>query len=896
MDKHLVIIPIRRWAIAAGVMLFAVLAVLSAASPASAAGPNAIMTPSGYNANSVARGDDTSNLVVGLPFTMNWNGTTYDRIYINMNGNCTFGSGFTTYNPTSTLASTRANIMAPFWADVDTRNTSTGQVTYSSTASGSIPQVDGHDAFFVNWINVASYNQQSSPLNSFQLVIVDRSDTGAGNFDFMFNYDQITWDIATSASTRKARVGWGQNGTSYELDGSGTSTYSTSTLLDSSDSATSLIQNSMNSDGQLGRYIFQVRSGGAPNVPPTLTVIDRVLEGNASDSYVGYDSSSDVSASDPDGSIASLTSNLPDPLPLGHTTVTWTATDSSGYSVSAEQSIDVVDTTPPTTPSVTSSTHTTGVWTTNPTVGVDWTPSTDVCSGLAGYAFSWSRNSPETPSTLNDAEQTETTVDSQTFATSSWPSEWTRTSTTYIRLTNTSGRNHGTYAAELWTNNSTRRTYNFYRDYDLSGYSSASLSFWDYVSTLSSTGDYTLVEYSTDGGSTYTTLQELTSASSWTQHTYDLPAGGTVRVRFSGSVNRSSEYADWDDITVTGTAFPRTATETLADGSWYFNVSGVDEAGNFSTAASIGPFKIDRTAPVTSDNAPDDWSDEAVQVTLSTSDPGGVVAATYYRINGGTTRTYTGPISISAEGATSLQYWSVDEAGNVESAKSTTIRIDTVAPTQPGAVGASALSTTSVEASWTASSDTGSGVAFYAVWRDGVQIATTEELSYVDSGLTAGETYVYQIYAVDEAGNLSDPVTYTVTLPTSQLWLSLSTESLDMGALDPNTPAMVVDAVEAVVGGIGDIGYELYCSAEDFTCDTGGSTATMPAGMLSYTTRGHATHDAQPFSNSQSLIHASSGTPSPWQWTYDFDYMMSVPWAFEPGTYTTVLTYTAVAQ
>ena len=102
--------------------------------------------------------------------------------------------------------------MAPFWADIDTRNAATSQVTYSSTVAGSIPQVNGRNAFFVNWINVAAYSNQAAPLNSFQLVLVDRSDTGAGNFDFMFNYDQITWDIATSASTHRARAGLGAGG------------------------------------------------------------------------------------------------------------------------------------------------------------------------------------------------------------------------------------------------------------------------------------------------------------------------------------------------------------------------------------------------------------------------------------------------------------------------------------------------------------------------------------------------------------------------------------------------------------------------------------------------------------------------------------------------------------
>jgi len=194
---------------------------LSAPAPAVAEGPNAILKPTGFDANVVPRGDDTSNYVVNLPFSMNWNGTSYTNIYINMNGNCTFGAAYSGYNPSTTLAGTNLSILAPFWADVDTRNTASGQVTYSSTAVGSTPLVDGRPAFFVNWINVAAYNAQASPLNSFQLVIVDRSDTGAGNFDVMYNYDKVTWDIATSASTYRARAGWARAGTSYELAGSG---------------------------------------------------------------------------------------------------------------------------------------------------------------------------------------------------------------------------------------------------------------------------------------------------------------------------------------------------------------------------------------------------------------------------------------------------------------------------------------------------------------------------------------------------------------------------------------------------------------------------------------------------------------------------------------------------
>ncbi len=304
-----------RWRLATVTLRLALLLAalhVFAATPAVAAGPNAVMKPTGYNVTAVPRGDDTSNLVVNLPFAMNWNGTSFTQIYINMNGNCTFGSGYTSYNPNTTLAATNRNIMAPFWADVDTRNTAAAQVTYSNTTAGSVPQVNGRDAFFVNWVGVASYNNQSTPTDSFQLVLVDRSDTGAGNFDFIFNYDEITWDIATAASSVKARAGWGQSGTGFELPGSGTAAASTSTLLDTSPSATSLIQNSMNSGGQLGRYVFPVRNGQAPNIPPQLTVIEPRSRGQRCRTATSATRALATSrAIDPDGSIVSLTNNMP---------------------------------------------------------------------------------------------------------------------------------------------------------------------------------------------------------------------------------------------------------------------------------------------------------------------------------------------------------------------------------------------------------------------------------------------------------------------------------------------------------------------------------------------------------------------------------------------------------
>lgn len=73
-------------------------------------------------------------------------------------------------------------------------------------------------------------------------------------------------------------------------------------------------------------------------------------------------------------------------------------------------------------------------------------------------------------------------------------------------------------------------------------------------------------------------------------------------------------------------------------------------------------------APLTVDDAPTGWQTVGANVTLTPTDAGSGVFATYYKLNGGTVKTYTGPIAVFAQGANTVEYWSVDWAGNTESA------------------------------------------------------------------------------------------------------------------------------------------------------------------------------------------------------------------------------------
>jgi len=91
---------------------------------------------------------------------------------------------------------------------------------------------------------------------------------------------------------------------------------------------------------------------------------------------------------------------------------------------------------------------------------------------------------------------------------------------------------------------------------------------------------------------------------------------------------------------------------------------------------------------------------------------------------------------------------------------------DTIPPSTPTNLIATAASPTLVNLSWNASTDN-VGVAGYNIVRNGVQLATTAMTTFQDTGTTGYTTYTYQIQAYDLGSNVSQPVTVTVKTPSS---------------------------------------------------------------------------------------------------------------------------------
>ncbi len=238
----------------------------------------------------LSRNDDgSSSSRISLGFTVNFFGISRTSVWINNNGNITFDTSLSTFTPLP-LQSSGSQMIAPFWADVDTRPAASGVTSYSSGIF-----VDLHKAFAVTWPHVGYYDQRFNGLNTFQVVLIERLDVGAGSFDVELNYDKVQWETGETSSSggtdglggKSARVGITNGSTkSVELSGSGIP----GMLLDTAP-ATGLIYKTLNATIP-GRYLLQVRGGNVLGIiqvsagaDTTLApgVLTTQLSGSASD-------------------------------------------------------------------------------------------------------------------------------------------------------------------------------------------------------------------------------------------------------------------------------------------------------------------------------------------------------------------------------------------------------------------------------------------------------------------------------------------------------------------------------------------------------------------------------------------------------------------------------------
>lgn len=135
------------------------------------------------------RNDDGSSPLIPLPFVFNLYGTEYNSFYINNNGNISFNAPYFTFSA-SGFPSADFVMIAPFWGDVDTRNTQSNVVYYKITDTYAI----------IKWHQVGYYNEEADKLNSFMLIISNGLDPiiPDGN-NVSFCYGDMQWTTGSAS-------------------------------------------------------------------------------------------------------------------------------------------------------------------------------------------------------------------------------------------------------------------------------------------------------------------------------------------------------------------------------------------------------------------------------------------------------------------------------------------------------------------------------------------------------------------------------------------------------------------------------------------------------------------------------------------------------------------------
>ena len=232
-----------------------------------------------------------------------------------------------------------------------------------------------------------------------------------------------------------------------------------------------------------------------------------------------------------------------------------------------------------------------------------------------------------------------------------------------------------------------------------------------------------------------------------------------------------------DSLSPSSTSYTVTTPLTPGSHTWY--IQAVDSAGN--TTKSTSTFTINvadvvppATALSTNPSSPDGsggWFVTAPVITLTRNEPG----ATYYQWDSTSPsgwQTYaTGGIT-GPEGKHTLYYYSDDTSANTETVKSKAFNVDLSAPAAfnigSPADNSSTNNVTKPTFTWTASSDSVSGVAKYQLYVDGSlnrDYLSASSTSYtMTTPLDAG-AHTWNVKAVDVAGNaVSSTATFTLNV------------------------------------------------------------------------------------------------------------------------------------
>lgn len=344
-----------------------------------------------------------------------------------------------------------------------------------------------------------------------------------------------------------------------------------------------------------------------------------------------------------------------------------------------------------------------------------------------------------------------------------------------------------------------------------------------------------------------------------------------VRTGNTFAASRSANGTTWTQYATATITMPASVYVGLAVTSHNNTVLATDTFDNVTATGSA-----DTTPPVISGIAASNVSQNGANIAWTTNE------ASDSQVEYGLTTSYglSSPLNtalvtshaqvVAGLDAASTYHYRVksrDAAGNLATSTDQTFTTpappDTLAPSVPTGLAATATSFTSVNLAWTASTDN-VGVTKYEIKRGGTVLTQTTGTSYADATAVSGATYSYTVTAIDAAGNRSaESDAATVTLPTDT-----AAPSAPANLVATSTGASQVTlSWTAATDNVGVSGYRIFRDGLQVGTATGAGfidTALLAGTSYSYTvTALDAAGNESPASNVATVQTPTPDTTAP---------------------------------
>lgn len=268
--------------------------------------------------------------------------------------------------------------------------------------------------------------------------------------------------------------------------------------------------------------------------------------------------------------------------------------------------------------------------------------------------------------------------------------------------------------------------------------------------TVSTAGTYAIKAVATDNGGLATTSAPASITATGSG------GGGTCHAAWAAS----AVYTAGQRVTYNGRNY---------EAKWWTQGDNPAQSGEWGAWKDLGACSGGgNTAPSVSLTAPGNGASYTaganITVSATASDSDGTIAQVeFFRgstsLGADTTSPYSVVWSNASAGSYSISAVARDNAGALTTSTAAGITVTTVNDTTPPGVPSGLTSpsqtSSSISLSWNASTDTGSGVAGYDVYRNGSLVASPTSTSYTSTGLSAGTSYTFAVRARDNAGNAS---------------------------------------------------------------------------------------------------------------------------------------------